>query len=438
LKNAFYLGLSHRDLRLPSDCVGFAPYRIGLKRAFSLYPTSVRDRIIQKRQQDAWDPAYRESLLKAVTKNVNTASSKDSTDPPSVMERWSKEDSEAAVEALSSIDKKFKESGGDVGPIYDVVLFHDGEYWNAIIDTSECGDLQRGVRLRSFRETGDFAPLTAEDQVNVSINVYDDGNILEIVSMCSSHGTHVASIAAANFPDEPEKNGLAPGAQIVAISIGDQRLHSMETGTALVRAMAHIMRAEHYKVDVINMSYGEHSHWSNSGRIGELIGEVINKHGIVWVVSAGNAGPALSTVGTPPDISTDTMIGVGAYVSPEMMTAMYASRDKLPATSYTWTSRGPTIDGGRGVTICAPGGAITSVPRFSLTCSLLMNGTSMASPHVCGAVAMLISGLKMLEIPYSPFSMKRALENSATYLPNLCHFGQGHGLLQVSFILFLW
>ena len=34
------------------------------------------------------------------------------------------------------------------------------------------------------------------------------GNLLEIVSMPSSHGTHVASISAANFPDQPEKVNL--------------------------------------------------------------------------------------------------------------------------------------------------------------------------------------------------------------------------------------
>lgn len=159
--------------------------------------------------------------------------------------------------------------------------------------------------------------------------------------------------------------------------------------------------------------------------------EVVNKYGVVWVASAGNHGPALSTIGTPPDISQETLIGVGAYVSPDMMLAEYSMRAKLPGMPYTWSSRGPTIDGGLGVTVCAPGGAITSVPNFTLRNSQLMNGTSMASPHVAGAVGVLISGLKQKDIKYSPYSIKRALENGATRLQDVELFAQGNGLLNV-------
>ena len=74
-----------------------------------------------------------------------------------------------------------------------------------------------------------------------------------------------SNCSIANFPDAPEKNGVAPGAQLISVSIGDGRLGSMETGTALCRAMSHVMRAEHYKVDLINMSYGEHANWSSHG-----------------------------------------------------------------------------------------------------------------------------------------------------------------------------
>ena len=253
--------------------------------------------------------------------------------------------------------------------------------------------------------------------------------------MPSSHGTHVASIAAANFPDDPEKNGVAPGAQIVSISIGDGRLAGMETGKALCRAMSHLMRAEHYRVDLINMSYGEHSHWSNTGRVGDMMAEVINKHGVTWVASAGNDGPALCTVGTPPDIACNTVIGVGAYVSSNMMTAMYSTRQKMPGTPFTWSSRGPTIDGDRGVTVCAPGGAITSVPKFTLRGTQLMNGTSMASPHVCGALALALSGMRAQSLPWSPFSVKRAVENTSTVLSDMCPFGQGNGLLNIEKVL---
>ena len=37
--------------------------------------------------------------------------------------------------------------------------------------------------------------------------------------------------------------------------------------------------------------------------------DVVNKYGIIWVASAGNQGPALSTVGTPPALQTSSILG---------------------------------------------------------------------------------------------------------------------------------
>lgn len=82
----------------------------------------------------------------------------------------------------------------------------------------------------------------------------------------ASHGTHVASIACGSHADSA-LNGVAPGAQVVALGIGEGRLSSMETGTALVRAMIKVMELceSGRRIHVINMSYGEHAHWTSSG-----------------------------------------------------------------------------------------------------------------------------------------------------------------------------
>ena len=55
------------------------------------------------------------------------------------------------------------------------------------------------------------------DSFNFSVNIFDDGKILSLNVDAGAHGSHVAGIVAAFHPNDPDQNGIAPGAQIISL-----------------------------------------------------------------------------------------------------------------------------------------------------------------------------------------------------------------------------
>ncbi|KAM1471536.1 hypothetical protein ACFX14_042016 [Malus domestica] len=404
-------------------------WHVGYKLVYELFTDTLTSRL-KKERRKKWDEQNQEEIAKAV-KNLQEFDQKHSRVDDVNLKR-AQEDLQNRVDYLQNQ----ADSYDDKGPVIDAVVWHDGEVWRVALDTQTlednpvCGKLANFVPLTNYRIERKYGVFSKLDACTFVANVYDEGNILSIVTDSSPHGTHVAGIATAFHPKEPLLNGVAPGAQIISCKIGDSRLGSMETGTGLTRAL--IAAVEH-KCDLINMSYGEPTLLPDYGRFVDLVNEAVNKHHLIFVSSAGNSGPALSTVGAPGG-TTSSVIGVGAYVSPAMAAGAHCVVEAPgEGLEYTWSSRGPTSDGALGVCISAPGAAVAPVPTWTLQQRMLMNGTSMSSPSACGGIALLVSALKAEGIPVSPYSVRKALENTSVPIGSLPEdkLSTGQGLMQV-------
>ena len=63
---------------------------------------------------------------------------------------------------------------------------------------------------------------------------------------------------------------------------------------------------------------------------------MVNKYHLIFISSAGNSGPGLSTVGAPGGTSS-SIIGVGAYVSPAMAAGAHCVVEPpSDGLEYTW------------------------------------------------------------------------------------------------------
>ncbi|CAD6192072.1 unnamed protein product [Caenorhabditis auriculariae] len=416
-------GLSGRILNIPDSWENpTGKYHLGLKPIYELYTKGVRDNISKEKYNDNYYPLHNQAAADAL-RLLTTHETDVGGTSEKMSDNWDRDDHACKVDFLKTM-----KNVTDVGPVADVLAWHDGNTWKACIDTSFRGRLNLCKVMGSFKETGEFDFITARDSVVYNFRIAPDGNLVEICVPSGAHGSHVANIAAANYPENPQLNGLAPGAKVISLNIGDIRMAAMETGQAMTRAFN--ICAE-MNVDVINMSFGEGSHLPDEGRVIEEARKLIERKGVIYVCSAGNAGPALSTVGAPGGTTTG-VIGIGAYLTAETADTLYGVFNQVESNIYPWSSRGPSCDGKLGVSLVAPAAAFADVPKYCRHSKQMMNGTSMSSPNAAGTIACMLSGIRAQGLQWTPYTVRLALENTAQPLANSDPFSMGQGMIKIS------
>ena len=252
------------------------------------------------------------------------------------------------------------------------------------------------------------------------------------------HGTHVASIAAGTGAASGGRYiGVAPGANLMNIKVlgrfGAGFYSWIITGLQLASQGINGVRA-----DVISMSLGALP-TDGSDPLSQAINQIVSVYGIPVVVAAGNAGCNFC-VDNPG--SADDAIAVAATTK--------ALSPAIPAIA-SFSSRGPRLDNfDIKPDISAPGVGIVaacSSTAGTIKCPVgsqyvKLSGTSMATPHVSGSVALLLQQAKQRGITLTPFEIKNILQSSSAILPPSAPGGpdvdiyqQGSGLVRIDHAL---
>jgi serine protease AprX len=255
----------------------------------------------------------------------------------------------------------------------------------------------------------------------------------------NGHGTHVAGIIAASGGADGRGRGIAPGAGLVSVRVLDQA-GGGRTSDVIAALQWVTANKDVYGIRVLNMSLG-HAVYEPASQ-DPLVAAVEQAWdaGIVVVCSAGNNGrQGHGTISSP--CNSRKVITVGALNDRN-------TPDTSDDTITTYSSRGPTrIDLVAKPDLVAPGNRIIA-PRsagshLDLTFPgrrvaldptrpfvfehLEMSGTSMASPMVAGAVALMLEQDPLL----SPATVKARLMLSARKPAAGDPFATGAGALDI-------
>ncbi|WP_112244898.1 S8 family serine peptidase [Kribbella monticola] len=228
------------------------------------------------------------------------------------------------------------------------------------------------------------------------------------------HGTHVAAtIAGTGAGAGGTRKGVAPKADLlIGKVLGDD---GFGYDSSIIAGMEW---AATEGARVVNMSLGGDP-TDGTDPLSQAVNDITARTGMLFVVAAGNEG-ADQTVGTP-----------GAATS--ALTVGAVDRDDKLAD---FSSRGPRLgDGGLKPEITAPGVDIVAARAAGTAMGdplddlyTAASGTSMATPHVAGAAALMAQA----HPDWKADRLKNALVSTAKTAANVSVYSQGAGRVDVA------
>lgn len=241
------------------------------------------------------------------------------------------------------------------------------------------------------------------DAVNGQSTPYDD----------NGHGTHVTGTMVGS--DGENQIGVAPGARWIAAKAfsgaGQGQESWLLAAAQWMTAPTDASGTPHpeWAPDVVNNS------WGGGPGLDEWFRPIVQTWRSVGIFPAfanGNAGPGEGTVSAP-----------GNY--PESFAVGATDQNDMVAN---FSSRGPSPYGEIKPEIAAPGvGIRSSIPGGGYGAA---SGTSMATPHVAGTVALLVSANANLTVDeMEQILLETAVPRTDSQYPDSPNNGYGHGLL---------